>query len=101
MNESEKLIERYLVKRIHSINGLCHKYITQGVRGAPDRICLLPNGRVIFVEVKSSNGVLSSAQQREHAILRSLGFEVHVLYSHDEVDILISKIQLKGDFLNE
>lgn len=48
----EKEIEAHLVKRMKGIGGECYKWSSPGNRGVPDRICIFPNGVVVFVELK-------------------------------------------------
>ena len=47
----EKEIERALVDMVRQRRGYCHKWVCPGWSGVPDRIILLPGGRVIFAEV--------------------------------------------------
>lgn len=48
----EAVFERKLKKRIEEKGGLCLKWVSPGYTGVPDRIVLLPGGRIFFVEVK-------------------------------------------------
>lgn len=48
----ESKIESYLVKEIKKIGGMCIKGNPHNQRGMPDRICILPNRLVVFVELK-------------------------------------------------
>jgi len=58
-----------------------------GRRGAPDRICLGPEGKVAFVELKNGwVGRLSPHQRREISMLEGLGQAVWVI--RDNADIL-------------
>ena len=63
---------------------MARKLLTPGVRGAPDRLVLLPGGVVRFVECKGRGGRLSASQRREHARLRALGCEVWVVWTVEE-----------------
>lgn len=68
------------------LHGLAVKMIT-GVSGIPDRLAILPGGRVVFVELKrESGGVLSEIQKVQHARLREKGHEVLVLSGTKEVE---------------
>lgn len=49
----EKKIEKYLVQSVEQIGGLCVKFPPLFFRGFPDRIVLLPDGLVVFVELKA------------------------------------------------
>lgn len=64
-----------------------HKYEIR--RSEPDRICLLPGGRCVFVELKRPGKGLREEQVRARARLRALGFECYIASSKDEVDDLI------------
>lgn len=69
----------------HRLGGLAVKMIT-GVSGIPDRLAILPGGRVVFVELKrDSGGVVSEIQKVQHARLRAKGHEVVVLRGTKEV----------------
>lgn len=59
----EKTIEAYLVKRMKEIGGECYKWSSPGNRGVPDRICIFPNGLVLFVEVKKPGQEPSKLQR--------------------------------------
>ena len=49
MTQLERDIERALVGMIKRHDGLCLKWVCPGWAGVPDRIVLLPGGRVLFV----------------------------------------------------
>lgn len=69
----------------HRLHGLAIKLIS-GVSGIPDRLAILPGGRVVFVELKrESGGVLSEIQKVQHDRLRAKGHEVVVLSGTTEV----------------
>lgn len=80
----ERAVERALVQAAHAAGGVARKLLTPGVRGAPDRLVLLPGGVVRFVECKGRGGRLSASQCREHARLRALGCEVWVVWTVEE-----------------
>lgn len=48
----EQKVEAHLVKRMKEIGGECYKWSSPGNRGVPDRICIFPNGIIVFVELK-------------------------------------------------
>ena len=68
--DSEKFIERYLCSEVESRGGLALKYSNQGAMGYPDRLCLLPGGRVFWVEVKSK-GRKPDILQRIRILIRT------------------------------
>ena len=84
----ESRIERYLVKKVESCGGLCLKFVSPGMNGVPDRIVLLQDGQVTFVETKAPNGKPSPAQLRRHKELLRRGHVVQVINSIERVDEL-------------
>lgn len=52
--------------------------------GAPDLICIGPEGRVAFLEVKAPKGVVSERQADVHERLRRKGHVVAVVRSQDD-----------------
>ncbi|MGN1027800.1 MAG: hypothetical protein ACI4P4_15505 [Faecousia sp.] len=52
MTQLEKDVEQALVRMVKRHGGLCLKWVCPGHSGVPDRIILLPGGRVVFVETK-------------------------------------------------
>ncbi|MDE1483946.1 VRR-NUC domain-containing protein [Xenorhabdus bovienii] len=79
MNIRESVIENHLVKEIKKAGGIAYKFVSPGRRSVPDRICVLPGGRVVFVECKAPGEKPRPDQLREHERLRALGCEVVVL----------------------
>ena len=77
--ESEKLVERTLVKLIREAGGMCIKLQADYQGGIPDRLCLFPNGRVAFVETKTTGEKPRPLQLHYHEKLKSLGFRVEVI----------------------
>ena len=81
----EKDIEKSLVKRIEGVGGKAFKFTSPNRRSVPDRLVLLPGGKVMFVECKRPGGKPTQLQAAEHKRLRDLGFEVLVVDSMDAV----------------
>ncbi len=77
----EKEIEKYLIRQVRKSGGLCLKFISPGWSGAPDRICLWPGGKVVFVEIKRPGAKPRPLQKRRAEVLRELGFNVWVVDS--------------------
>ena len=82
----EKIIEAYLRKRIKDLGGACFKFLSPGNSGVPDRICVMRDGQIIFVECKQPNGRLSNIQEIQIARLRKLGCKVLIIWSKEDVD---------------
>lgn len=88
MITSEKKIEAYLVRKIEQTGGMCIKLPALHCIGLPDRLCLLPGGRVIFVELKSKGKKPRRIQLVVQNRIRNLGFTVLVIDNTDDIDKL-------------
>ena len=80
----EKHIEAYLVKRVKALGGIAYKW--RGHGGAADRIIVLPDGTVWFVEVKTIGGRLSALQKVCAADMARLKQKYTVLWTKEQVD---------------
>lgn len=79
----ERDIEAHLVKRVKEAGGIAMKFTSAQRRSVPDRIVLMPEGRIWFAELKAPGKKPTEAQQREHERLRALGFTVLVIDSKE------------------
>lgn len=89
---SEKTVEQRLCKKVKELGGKAIKFTSQGMAGTPDRIVLLPGGRIYFVELKRENGRLSPIQTHVFKEFGKLGCEVRVLYGNEMVDEFIREM---------
>jgi hypothetical protein len=80
----EKNLERTFIRRVEKAGGRAVKL--QG-RGLPDRMVLLPGGRVLFVELKQLKGRLTLHQEFWMEELAALGFETRVVRSLEDMDL--------------
>ena len=90
MLESE--IERKLIKATKVLDGMCLKFTSPSLVGVPDRIVLLPKGRLGFVEVKAKGKEPRPIQVKRIKQLRDLGFKVFVLDDEKDIDKILNKI---------
>lgn len=91
----EKDIEQKLVRIVKAADGLCLKWVSPGCAGVPDRICILPGGKIIFVELKRpKGGALSIRQKFFLRALSNLGCNTAVI--HSEADLKIFKLTIVG-----
>lgn len=88
----ESRIENKLKDEIKKIGGWCLKFTSPGTAGVPDRICLLPKGVIIFVELKAPGKKPRPLQIRICNKIRSLGFRVETIDSIEGVKELISSV---------
>jgi len=89
----EKDIEIFLRDEIKAIGGKAYKFVSPGNSGVPDRLVCLPGGRVAFVELKAPGKKPTVLQERQHNLLRNLGFYVQVIDSIPGVDNFIRSMQ--------
>ena len=87
MRESE--IEKKLVRAVRGIGGLCFKFTSPGNPGVPDRVVILPGGRVVFVELKAQFGRLQKIQKWQLEQMRACGADVRVIKGLDEAECFI------------
>ena len=91
--DSEKAIERKLVDLIKQMGGMCIKLLSTHLTGLPDRMCLLPGRRIIFVELKSTGEKPRPSQLYIHKQLRALGFSVEVIDTLEGVHNLVENLK--------
>ena len=89
----EKTIEKKLVIAIKDMGGIAPKFMSPGLDGMPDRIVLLPGGRMGFVEVKAPGKVPRPLQEARHRMLRKLGFKVYVLDDAGQIGGILDEIR--------
>ena len=83
----EKDIEQALVAR-----GIAPKFTSPGFDGMPDRLVLLPGGRMGFVELKAPGKKPRALQLARHRLLRRLGFKVYVIDEINQIDSILEEI---------
>ena len=88
----EKETERKLVKAVKAAGGLALKFISPGYDGVPDRLLLLPGGRIAFAEVKAHGVKPRPLQIRRHGMLRRLGFKVYVIDDEEQFGGMLDEI---------
>ena len=89
----EKKIEQKLSLMVKKRGGICPKWVSPGFDGVPDRIVLLPVGRIAFVEVKAPGKKPRPLQIARHKLLRRLGFKVYILDGEEQIGGILDEIQ--------
>lgn len=92
LNKRESFIEKKLIQEVKKRGGLCEKWIS-GTAGWPDRIVILPDGKIGFVEVKAPGKEPRPLQLHRHKQLQTLGFKVYVLDSEIQIGGILDGIQ--------
>ena len=88
----EKTIERKFTDAAKASGGLAPKFTSPGFDGMPDRIVLMPGGRMAFVEVKAPGKVPRPLQEARPRMLRELGFPVYVLDRPEQIGGILDEI---------
>lgn len=81
----ERDIEKLFRDEIKKAGGKAYKFTSPGNDGVPDRIVMLPDGRIVFVELKTDTGKLSRLQELQCRQIAELGQTVRVLHGLAEV----------------
>lgn len=89
----EAVVEQRLVKAVKKRKGLCPKWVSPGYAGVPDRIVLLPHGRIGFVEVKAPGEKPRKLQVSRHRLLKRLGYKVYVLDRPEDIETILDEIE--------
>ena len=88
----EKDIEQKIVADVRSRGGMCPKWVSPGLSGVPDRIVLMPGGRIGFIEAKAPGEKPGKLQVAMHRRLRGLGFKVFVIDSMEQINTALDEI---------
>ena len=90
---SEKCVEQILTKKVKERGGMALKFVSPNFNGVPDRLVLLPNGKVGFVELKSSGKKMRSLQIKRKRQLESLGFLVYCIDGIEQIGVTLDEIE--------
>ena len=88
----EKNIEQKFVHSVKAAGGIAPKLVSPGFDGMPDRMVLMPEGRIAFVEVKAPGEKPRPLQLARHRLLSRLGFQVYVLDREEQIETIIQEI---------
>lgn len=84
----EQALEQKIVSYVKAKNGMCFKWVSPGFTGVPDRIAIMPEGKIVFIEVKRPDGK-GKVSRRQHRVcdqLRALGCTVLVVDKMEDLD---------------
>lgn len=86
----ERAVESALREAARAAGGACWKLTSR--RGAPDRLLILPGGRVALVETKAPGGRLSAVQRHVLDHLSVLGHRAYVVSTPGEARALVGEV---------
>lgn len=90
---NEKKIEQKLVEMVRKMGGIALKLISPSYDGMPDRLVLLPKGKIAFIELKAPRKKMRPLQIRRKKQLESLGFAVYCIDGIQQIRGVIDEIQ--------
>lgn len=90
---NEKLIERKLREGVKALGGLALKFSSPYHRGIPDRIVLMPGGRISFAEIKTTGKKPTLLQEKAITELRVMGFKAEVIDSQETLNNFLKEVK--------
>ena len=89
----EKDIEDWLSDQIKALGGISYKFISPGEPGVPDRIYILPNGQVWFVELKQQLGKVANIQKWQRQRLMDKGCNYRLVKGMKDAKEFVKEIK--------
>lgn len=89
----EKTIEAKLVKAVKSMGGIALKISSANYDGMPDRLVLLTDGKLAFIELKAPGKKLRPLQEKRKRQLEALGFLVFCIDGIDQIGGILDEIR--------
>ena len=86
----ERDVERYLRERVKQLGGRAYKFVSPGNNGVPDRIVMLPGGKLFFVELKAPGKETTALQDAQIDRISKMGQDVFVVDSKEKVDNILA-----------
>lgn len=88
----ESKIEKKLVSMVRKHGGCCFKWVAPGNAGVPDRIVMMPHGKIHFVELKAPGKKPRPLQVAVHEGFATMGFRVEVIDTLEGVEAFVSRL---------
>lgn len=92
----EKEIEKALTTAVKKRGGLALKFVSPGMSGVPDRLVLLPSGKIAFIELKAPGKKMRPLQIKRKRQLELLGFKVYCIDQKEQIGGLLDEIENGG-----
>lgn len=88
----EKQIENKLATEAKKLGGIALKFVSPSFDGMPDRLVLIPDGHIAFVELKAPGKKPRPLQVARHKMLRSLGYRVYVIDGIEQIGGMLHEL---------
>ena len=88
----EKELEKKLRTAVKAMGGLALKFVSPGMAGVPDRLVLLPNGRIYFSELKRYGEKMRPMQLKRKRQFEKLGFKVYCIDSASSLEGFLQEV---------
>lgn len=89
----ESKIESWLVEQVKQMGGIADKFTSPANPGVPDRLVILPNGKIYFVELKASWGRLSKIQKWQRERYRKCGADVRCVKGMEQAKSFVEELR--------
>lgn len=89
-NPLEKVIEEKVCSHARSLGCLVYKFTSPSRRSVPDRLFILPGGRVVMIEFKRAGAKPTPSQEVEIEKLWKQGVKVYVIDNVEEGKRLVT-----------
>lgn len=88
----EYAIEKHLIRKAQARGGACLKFTSPGTAGVPDRIVILPGGKIGFAELKAPGKKPRRLQRNVLRGLYQLGCRVCVIDNPESAENFIRRL---------
>ena len=89
----ENTIEHRLVTEVKKRGGIAPKFVSPGLDGVPDRLVLLPQGHMAFVELKAPGQKPRPLQVKRIEQLRALGYLAYCIDQSNQIGGILDEVQ--------
>ena len=89
---TQEEIERRMGEMLSRRGCLYYKFESPGNPGVPDRIVITPEGRIVFVELKTAIGRLRNLQRYQIERMQAHGAEVCTVRGWDEAKTFVEEV---------
>lgn len=89
----ERDVEKAFVKAVEARGGICPKWVSPGLDGVPDRIAMLPEGKIGFVELKKPGERPRKLQEARFRQFEKIGYHVFVCDRVELIDGILNEIE--------